>query len=799
MLSYQKGETMGRPSGIAALRLSTALLACSAACFQSDSSSLGPETPPKPASTPTATSAIPLLYSKLNNQVTVTSPVNGSGSGATIKTTPARDFVVGHDGNGIRINAKNEYVRFRERYGAIQNIELDQGTVDFWYQPFYPPTDGQPYRLFGVGPLNAAGSIALLKRNGTGNNELVVQIRDNANRTLGTTVAPANYSWVAGQWVNIRVTWDSKVGPGIQNTRIYLDGQEPTYTAFSAGPFTMRAEATTQYIYVGNAGSSTGYHASGILDDFMVYGVVLSSAPPAPDAFPPTVAIGYPGVGAVVSGDIDVLATASDNVGVAGVQFQVDGTDLGTEDLVAPYAVTWNTATAVDGQHEVTAIARDAAGNRDTSAVVVPSVNNSSRTSVIVILVDDMRWDNTGYMPNLNQYLGSTSVQFTNSFVSHSLCCPSRATLLTGQYTHHHRVESNVGPTGGMARFNDATALPVPLEQSGYRTGYFGKYFNDYYTQPSYIPRGWTDWRAFNSIGPAYSNYSMNENGTTVPYGGGSLNYSTNVIAGHAVQFINATPAGQPFFLVLAPTAPHYPSTPDPQDVGAFSGQPAWRPLSYYEADVSDKPSWVRALGLITPAEEDSVDIEHQKQLETMLAVDRAIVSLMDVLTATGRLGNTVVIFTSDNGLAWGEHRWSDSKLCPYEECIRVPLWIQAPGVPGRLDDHMVQNVDIAPTIADLADVALATNPVNGVSLMPLLSDPTVGWRTEIFHETFSLLHPHVAVRTGQYIYVEYVNGDRELYDLVADPFQMLNVYTDPNYQAVIPGLQALLRILESQ
>jgi arylsulfatase A-like enzyme len=350
-----------------------------------------------------------------------------------------------------------------------------------------------------------------------------------------------------------------------------------------------------------------------------------------------------------------------------------------------------------------------------------------------------------------------------------------------------------------MARFNDATALPVPLKRSGYRTGYFGKYFNDYSTRATYVPPGWSDWRAFNSVGPAYINYTMNENGVTVPYGTGSQNYSTNMITAHAVQFINATPPGQPFFLVYAPTAPHYPSTPDPLDVGAFSGHPAWRPLSYNEADVSDKPSWVKALPLISTTEQDSVDIEHQKQLETMLAVDRGVATMLNALSATGRLGSTVVIYTSDNGLSWGEHRWVDSKLCPYEECIRVPLWIQMPGIAGRVDDHLVQNVDLAPTIAELADVSLMTSPVNGRSLVPLLMDPSAAWRSEIFHETYSLLHPHVAVRTSQYTYVEYVNGDRELYDLVADPNQMLNVYGDPNYQAVIPDLVALLRILEAQ
>lgn len=793
-------DRRGRPSGIPALHLVATLLVSSAACFKSDSSSLGPEQPSKPLSASAATSGSPLLYTTLNNLITVTTPSNGTGAGASIKTTPARDFVTGHDQKGIRINAKNEYVRFRELSGGIQNVELDQGTVDFWYQPAYLNTDGLPYRIFGIGPLNGAGSIALHKRNGSVNNDLIVQIRDNANQTLATSVAPPNYSWVAGQWVNLRVTWDSKVAPGIQNTRIYLDGQEPVYTTFSTGPFTMRAEASTQYIYVGNAGASTGFHANGVLDDFAVYGVVLLPGPPAPDSTPPTVAIGYPGNSSVLSGTIEITAIAGDNVAVAGVQFQVDGADLGAEDVVAPFAVSWNTATAGDGQHAITAIARDAAGNQDTSDVVVPSVNNSSRPSVIVILVDDQRWDNMAYMPNLNQYLGTTSVQFSNSFVSHSLCCPSRATLLTGQYTHNHKVETNVGTAGGMTRFNDATALPVPLQRSGYRTGYFGKYFNDYYTRASYIPPGWSDWRVFNSTAPAYSNYTMNENGTTTSYGTGSQQYSTNVIAAQAVQFINATPNGQPFFLVLAPTAPHHPFTPDPQDVGAFSGHPAWRPVSYNEADVSDKPSWVQALPLISTAEQDSLDLEHQKQLESMLAVDRGVATIMDALSATGRLGSTVVIYTSDNGMSWGEHRWVDSKLCPYEECIRVPLWIQMPGITGRVDDHLVQNVDLAPTIAELADVSLMTSPVNGRSLLPLLTDPNAGWRTEIFHETYSILQRrHVAVRTGQYTYVEYVNGERELYDLVADPYQMLNVYSDPNYQAVIPGLQALLAILKVQ
>jgi N-acetylglucosamine-6-sulfatase len=339
----------------------------------------------------------------------------------------------------------------------------------------------------------------------------------------------------------------------------------------------------------------------------------------------------------------------------------------------------------------------------------------------------------------------------------------------------------------------------VPLQRSGYRTGYFGKYFNDYNTRPTYIPPGWTDWRAFNSVGPAYFDFTMNENGATVPYSG-TQNYSTNVIASQAVQFINNAPPGQPFFIVLAPSSVHEPSIPDVPDQGALSGIAPWRPVSYNEEDVSDKPSWVQNLPLMTTSESDSMDLEHQKQLETLLSVDRGIAVIMETLAATDRLERTVVIYTSDNGIAWGEHRWVDSKLCPYEECIRVPLWIRVPGIAGRVDDHMVQNVDLAPTIAALGDVALLTTPVNGRNLLPLIQDPSIaGWRSEIFHETFSLLHPHVAVRTAEYLYVEYVNGDRELYDLIADPYQMLNVHGDPTYQAVIPGLQALLRGLEVQ
>jgi arylsulfatase A-like enzyme len=330
---------------------------------------------------------------------------------------------------------------------------------------------------------------------------------------------------------------------------------------------------------------------------------------------------------------------------------------------------------------------------------------------------------------------------------------------------------------------------------------------NAYYLLSPAVPPGWSEFHVFvrqngvNSDGDYYYNYEFNDNGVVTSYGTAPQDYSTNVLAAKAVQFLASTPLNQPLFLYFTPFGPHDPATPDPQDIGSFASFPDWRPPSFNEADVSDKPAWVQALPLLTATQIASSDALHRSQLETLQSVDRAVASIITELKQEGRWKNTLLIFMSDNGLIWGEHRIQDTKFSAYDESVHVPLWVRAPGVASRQESGIAANIDLAPTVAQWAGV-LPPSKVNGLSLIPLLKNPGMPWRSEILLEYLgptinSYLRYH-AVRTPQYSYVEYLNGEEELYDLSLDPYQLSNVVNDPAYAAPLTTLRSLLAALKT-
>ena len=423
---------------------------------------------------------------------------------------------------------------------------------------------------------------------------------------------------------------------------------------------------------------------------------------------------------------------------------------------------------------------------------------------IVLILTDDQGTNTLQYMPRTRALIGQQGVEFTNAFASTPLCCPSRASILTGLYTHNHNVLTNFGPAGGATVFADTSTVATWLEARGYRTGYLGKYLNDYIKlQPwPYIPPGWTDWQAFKS--PDYYQYTIVSGAAEVPHGSAPADYSTDVLADAAVDFIATTPASQRLLLVVAPYAPHYPAQPAVQDVGAFSHLPPLRPPSYAEGDVSDKPLWVQGLPAVTQLQSDSSDALFRRQVESLQSVDRAVERIYNALAAAGRLDSTVLIFTSDNGLSFGEHRFF-TKNCVYEECIRVPLLIRAPGTLPRQDGHLVELIDLAPSIAGWAGIGPPPARVNGLDLGPLLARSDAPWRSEILLEVLAqtmapaVEEPFFAVRTDRYLYSELVTGEVELYDLQADPFQLTNLAADPGMAGLRVQLKALLDRLKAQ
>jgi arylsulfatase A-like enzyme len=442
------------------------------------------------------------------------------------------------------------------------------------------------------------------------------------------------------------------------------------------------------------------------------------------------------------------------------------------------------------------------------------SVPSAAQPNIVFIMTDDQDVESVRYMPRVRELLAAQGVTFENSFVTSSICCPSNVTALTGQYTFNHGVLNNILPDGGFQKFlnmrtdgnpatqGDESTLATWLDDAGYHTGRVGKYLVSYPDGSTYVPPGWDEWQSTYEGFTTYFGYRMNENGTVVQYGTDEDDYLTDVLTGKAIDFIERTEANdaQPFFLTFTPTAPHGgtapngPATPAPRHAGMFAGAQAPRTPSFNEADVSDKPPPIRNFPLLTTAQIAAIDHEYQTRLEALQSLDEGIGRIIDTLAARGELGNTYIVFTSDNGYKLGQHRFLNGKFTAYEEDLRVPLIIRGPGVQaGATVEQMAVNIDLAPTMARWGRAA-PDRVMDGQSLTPLLGPggETQNWRKDFLVELYRMLPPAgngdviKAVRTEHEVYVEYRSGPRELYDLRTDPYQLQNVYptADPGHIA---------------
>jgi len=410
--------------------------------------------------------------------------------------------------------------------------------------------------------------------------------------------------------------------------------------------------------------------------------------------------------------------------------------------------------------------------------------------SILLIVTDDQRWDTLWAMPEVQGSLVEPGVNFEESFTTSSLCCPSRASILTGAYPHTTGVYRQGGRFGGFRSFEDSTTIATELDEAGYRTGFFGKYLDSYQHDAltGYVPPGWDRWVAF--VHSQFFDFGLTIDGAVERYGSEPDDYSTDVLASHTEDFIRGTEG--PVFALFAPAAPHAPALPAPTDAGGFADLPPWSPPSFDEADRSDKPAHMQILKPVGPERTENLEILRQNQYRSLQAVDRAVGRLLDALEDTGRLDDALVIFTSDNGLLWGEHRWLKKEV-PYEEAIRVPLVVRADAVVGegaRTDDNLVANIDLAPTIAAAAGVELPD--ADGRSLLPLLAGRSEAWRQALLIEHMRGTNPiptYCAVRTSRYLFASYETGERELYDLEADPFQLRDL------AGTEPGLEGRLDV----
>jgi N-acetylglucosamine-6-sulfatase len=440
------------------------------------------------------------------------------------------------------------------------------------------------------------------------------------------------------------------------------------------------------------------------------------------------------------------------------------------------------------------------------------------RPNVVVLMTDDQTVESMRVMPRVRQALAASGTTFTNSFVSVALCCPSRATFFTGQYAHNHGVLGNIPPHGGYGRLDKLEWLPVWLQRAGYRTMHVGKFLNGYGedvgSPPTEVPPGWDDWNA--SVDPStyrYYGYTLNENGTLRTY---ERDYSTDLYARRAMDLIDAASGdSRPFFLSVAFLAPHDGAPPDlddPQglatpspaprhrDTFAFAPLPSSVHASFDEADMSDKPAFLRRRPRLDAARAEAIAENYRQRLESLLAADEAVDAIVEKLRSVGELDNTLIVFTSDNGFFHGEHRIQNGKVLPYEPSIRVPLILRGPGVPDAQVRHqLVTNADLAPTILE-ATGAVATKPQDGRSLFALLKDPGLEWGRDLLIEGpggFDVV-AFDALRTYRYVYIQYVNGSRELYDLERDPNQLASVHRDPAYADVREELGRRLAALKS-
>jgi arylsulfatase A-like enzyme len=447
------------------------------------------------------------------------------------------------------------------------------------------------------------------------------------------------------------------------------------------------------------------------------------------------------------------------------------------------------------------------------------------RPNIVLIVTDDQTLASYApdVMPKTTALLGGTGTRFDNAFVTSPLCCPSRASMLTGQYGHNNGVLRNeYGPLT-----EKGNTLPAWLQQAGYRTMHLGRYLNYYeeVTEPHEVAPGWDSWRTITQ-GSDYFDYEFEIDGRTDPYGDEDSDYVTRVINERASHMIeSAAKRPQPFYLQVDHIAPHQASgtravgcksapIPDPRDRHRFRERPLPLPSSFNEEDVSDKPSFIQTMPSLDLTDVRRITRRYRCTLASLRSVDRGVGQIFDALGQAHELDDTVVFFISDNGYYFGEHRIPDKKHNPYEEGIRVPFLARLPkslreGAPRVPEvDQTVANIDIAPTILQLAGAkpcvpSAGCRTLDGRSLLPLLRGHPDAWPADrdLAIELARIgSPPDVGGRACEYsgvrtpgtsgtgtFYVEHKTAvgsdgscqpvdDRELYDLASDPWENQNL-----------------------
>jgi arylsulfatase A-like enzyme len=535
----------------------------------------------------------------------------------------------------------------------------------------------------------------------------------------------------------------------------------------------------------------------------------------------------------------------------------------------------------------------------------------AQKPSFVVVQTDDETLDelyaamNAGgievqAMPYTLSLIANRGITFNRYYVSYPLCCPSRVSLLTGRYAHNHNDRGNVPPNGGYTGFKARGAythnIATWLQGAGYRTIHIGKFLNGYGDEPfdegKDVPPGWSAWHSVLSADTHhyYYGYTLNDNGSidgpfgdsgswetreygerdyfgcpTTTFEGKACLYETDVFSRIAAEEISGTSPEQPFYLQVDYTAPHgdyrKPAGPEPapRHYNTFAGAPYphGRSEGFNEGNVNDKPRFIREAPYLSPEEQHTYRVYYQKALESLRSVDEGVKQIVDTLGVLHRLRNTYIIFTSDNGFFFGEHRLTGGKFLAYEPSTHLPFLMRGPGIkPGTSTGELAANIDIAPTILELAGVN-ADKSIDGTSLVPFMREPSLRTRRGILFESFvqtndveengggpasapaavaageagggasinqrpawlqrrdrrqlrqwrrataksSIVAPpkdYEGIRLGPYKYIEWPDGEKELYDISKDPNEINNIVRDPNYFPIRAFLHAQLIRLEA-
>jgi N-acetylglucosamine-6-sulfatase len=469
-----------------------------------------------------------------------------------------------------------------------------------------------------------------------------------------------------------------------------------------------------------------------------------------------------------------------------------------------------------------------------------------TRPNIVVVMADDMRADDLRFMPSLRRLVTDRGLKFRNSFSPYPLCCPARASLLSGQYAHNHKVFGNDAPFG-FGSFDDSRTVATSLQAAGYRTGFVGKYLNNYGIDRSrvtgehswhYVPAGWTDWyatvqrpRRLHHLYPDGGTYDyfhtiFNVNGHTDDSHEGE--YQTDVLGSFSRRLVTKfSRADKPFFLYLSALAPHTGGPHESDDVDSIRradgkvfgfetpARPEWVKGRFdhqvrrssglpadggpSEDDMSDKPRAFRDSELDSREQALATAVTRQRA-ESIAVLDTQIRQLVQALRERDELDETVFLFTSDNGYFLGEHRFRNGKRKAYEPSIRVPLVVAGPGIPHGIRDDPTKTPDLTATILELAD-AEAPGPADGRSLVPSFTADR-GWTAPVVTEArlgksqgepteqeqqrgFTDARTSIGIRTARYKLIRDASGTVELYDLDVDPNELDSVAADPEYRAI--------------